>query len=299
MSQNHKAPAFLWYPKDIETDDKVLAMDNREFGVFVHLLDYAWINGAIPSDIGSLARIVRETPTDMEGIWRKVGLCFQAHPSRHGGLVNGRQEEERQRQAEYRAQKQRAAASRWSKRDGSEQSGPIPPPRPKPSPKPAEASGSEPAAGETDAAFDRFWAAFERAGKTLTDHDKASAVQQFISRKWTADELAHLLSSLAIDAESDQWADPQFIPLPRNYLYRELWKRHPYKPALKVERKPANPQERAAAKRRDGQMKRITAITRQMGKEHPRLKEFYDGWAALETDEQKDAYLDGWEKELR
>jgi uncharacterized protein YdaU (DUF1376 family) len=112
-----KAPAFQWYPKDIETDEYVMLMDNRQFGAYVHLLNHGWIHGGIPSEIAAQAHLVKETSARWAKMWPLIAPCWQPHPSDPARLVNPRQERERTGQAKHKSERsdsgKRGAEKRW------------------------------------------------------------------------------------------------------------------------------------------------------------------------------------------
>ena len=111
-----KAPAFQFYPKDFLTDRRVLRMPMAARGIYITLLCHAWMDGALPNDLGELALILGIPEKTVASQWPFVLPCFT---ERDGSLYQNRIEEEREKQAAYRAKfSKRAsdgAAKRWSK----------------------------------------------------------------------------------------------------------------------------------------------------------------------------------------
>lgn len=69
-------------------------MNMEERGLYHTCLNFSWVNGGLPAELGELARAVKMSRPKLERLWQRVGRCFQPGPS--GDLVNPRQEEERQ-----------------------------------------------------------------------------------------------------------------------------------------------------------------------------------------------------------
>jgi uncharacterized protein YdaU (DUF1376 family) len=86
---------FRFFPADFIEDEDVVSMDLQERGAYITLLCRQWKNGSIPSDIPSLARMLKVTQAEMERMWAGLGHCFQPHPTEEGRLAQGRLEEER------------------------------------------------------------------------------------------------------------------------------------------------------------------------------------------------------------
>lgn len=114
-----------WYPSDVEADEAVKLMNNREFGCYVKLLGHNWIEGSIPKDLETLAVIVREDPRDFDGIWAKIKAKFRVKNSRiPDRLTNNRVEMERMKQRAY-SKKQRENAKQSHKKHKSAVDGKI------------------------------------------------------------------------------------------------------------------------------------------------------------------------------
>jgi len=98
------SPAFQLYPADLLSSPKVALMTNEEFGAYVRLLCYAWLDAdcTIPDDDEQLAAMSRMGEGWLKGSSKVVRACFDKHPQLPGRLVNVRLYEERIKQAEWR-----------------------------------------------------------------------------------------------------------------------------------------------------------------------------------------------------
>ena len=125
-----KAPAFPLYASDFDMD--TATWENYEIGIYFRLLLYEWVNGGIPNDLESIARIVREPiakPNNKRFSEKfKRNLCeFEEKLKRNvrekftengkGLLVNSRMENIRQEKAYYiesqREKGIKSARKRW------------------------------------------------------------------------------------------------------------------------------------------------------------------------------------------
>jgi hypothetical protein len=109
----NKAPAFQWYPKDCDTDEKVRGMDDREFGFYIRCLNHSWMNDGLPEDLGELARVMQRPAAYVRRVWARVGKCFA--PDGQGRLRNLKQEEQRRGYQQFRESRRNAAEARWEK----------------------------------------------------------------------------------------------------------------------------------------------------------------------------------------
>lgn len=108
--RNPKSPAYQWYPTDALTDARYAELTYEERGVFHALLDYAWLNDGLPTEPERLARLLRLSQADFDRVWVSVSRCFRPRVGDPSRLVNGRQEREREAQAEYSAKMRDNAA---------------------------------------------------------------------------------------------------------------------------------------------------------------------------------------------
>ena len=84
-----KLAYYPWYVRDFNADPPVQVMSPMEEFCYRRLLDYQWLNGSIPGDVPTLARICKNIPVrQMAKVWAVVGKQFP-------GGVNRRMENER------------------------------------------------------------------------------------------------------------------------------------------------------------------------------------------------------------
>lgn len=116
-----KSPALPVYTKDFDTDERVMMMDLEEEGAYFRLLRVQWREGSIPSDLKSLAKLLRCHPKTASRVADKVLACFSPHPTLPGRLVNLKTERVREEQQAFLRGRSEAgkkgAKSRWG--DGS------------------------------------------------------------------------------------------------------------------------------------------------------------------------------------
>jgi len=76
-------------------DPAVWQMDHEEFGVYMKLLCLSWKKrGSVPADVRERAKLLGLTPKRLASIWRVMESKWV--PDGTGGLVNPKQEEERE-----------------------------------------------------------------------------------------------------------------------------------------------------------------------------------------------------------
>lgn len=99
MKRTHNAGqkdcAQMWFGPDFRGSLKVQAMTWAEQGMYRHLLDLAWENQGLPSDLEEIRGILRLSPQEFAAAWKRIGKCFAPHPDDPERLVNERQEKER------------------------------------------------------------------------------------------------------------------------------------------------------------------------------------------------------------
>lgn len=111
-----KSPAFQFYPRDCLADRNVAVMNTEEFGAYMKLLCFCWLEGSLPDDVEDLAMTAGVDVLRFQAMWaKKIGRCFRK--ADEGRLVHPRLDEERRKQEEYREQKSEAGragnAARW------------------------------------------------------------------------------------------------------------------------------------------------------------------------------------------
>lgn len=92
------SPAFSLYPKDLLSDEACVSMNNEEFGAYVRLLLFAWLEGSIPKDLTRLARLLGVGGRTMGRLWRAIEPCWHTDPNDPTRLRQKRLEEIRQQQ---------------------------------------------------------------------------------------------------------------------------------------------------------------------------------------------------------
>lgn len=94
----NKRPSFQWYPMDYLSDLNVAKMSWAQRGVYIHLLNYCWIEGSIPSGLAELKQIVSDPTISLEGVLK----CFHVNPKKPNEMTHPRLEKERAKQDENR-----------------------------------------------------------------------------------------------------------------------------------------------------------------------------------------------------
>ena len=110
-----KAPAFQWYPKDCLTDPVVVAMSLEAEGAYRRLIDYCWLKGSLPFDLTALAPLAKARGrAHMLKLWTQMVQKFrETEIEGERRWTHPRLDEERQKQADSRERRQRAADERW------------------------------------------------------------------------------------------------------------------------------------------------------------------------------------------
>lgn len=133
-SPSKKAPAYMWYPKDFDSDEVVKMMTGEQEGAYRHLLDHQWLEGSLPPDPKKVALLaLKWGPVErfVTEIWPSMAAKFV--PRHDGRLINKRLERQR---VEYDAfckvqanNGLKGSAARWG-RDGEPIATPLPSPSP-------------------------------------------------------------------------------------------------------------------------------------------------------------------------
>ena len=96
-----KAPAFQFYPKDWQSDERVKLMSHTERGIYIDLLCHCWLEGSLPGDVTAIARIVHQSQARFSKSWDgPLGQCFYLRDD--GRWSQKRLDIERQKQHDYR-----------------------------------------------------------------------------------------------------------------------------------------------------------------------------------------------------
>jgi uncharacterized protein YdaU (DUF1376 family) len=101
---NNKLPVLPLYANDFIAD--VVEWTNEEVGIHIKLLCYQWINGSIPNDTESLARMTGTSHSSFVYMWERVGGKYV--PNDKGRLINERLEKERKEVERYKQMKSNA-----------------------------------------------------------------------------------------------------------------------------------------------------------------------------------------------
>jgi uncharacterized protein YdaU (DUF1376 family) len=109
-------PYFKLYPAETIADERFSGWTITERGAWLTLLLHAWVNGSIPSDEASLARILHVDATAMRSLWVAIGDRFAALDHLPDGrLSSPRLEQERDEARAKVAAGKKGAKSRWGK----------------------------------------------------------------------------------------------------------------------------------------------------------------------------------------
>lgn len=112
-------PYFKMFAAETLSDGRFQGWSVEERGAWITLLCVQWREGAIPSDLTSLAKLLHVDSSAMRSLWSSIGDRFVQHPDFPGMLASPRMEEEREEALASVNQKKRAgklgAESRWSK----------------------------------------------------------------------------------------------------------------------------------------------------------------------------------------
>jgi uncharacterized protein YdaU (DUF1376 family) len=90
--KNHKPCWYKMYARDWLTDDKVMALDHFQKGVYIDLLNLSWINNGLPNDKQMLKQMLRVNNRNWTKVVQVLDTFFTKSDSK---IVNRRQEMER------------------------------------------------------------------------------------------------------------------------------------------------------------------------------------------------------------
>lgn len=96
---SNTSPAYQWYPKDILSSARVAQMTAAEECFYRRALDYAWLNGGIPTDIYKLKLMLGKRCSTRDA---KVVLAMFTVTNDPNIAVSPRQELERDKQRAWR-----------------------------------------------------------------------------------------------------------------------------------------------------------------------------------------------------
>jgi uncharacterized protein YdaU (DUF1376 family) len=112
-------PWMKFYPRETLSDSSYSGWSLEERGAWWHLILHNWIEGSIPSDQGSLGRLLRVDDRVMRGLWSAIGSKFIPHPDVPGRLTSPRLEVEREKAVGVYKKRSaagvKAATARWQR----------------------------------------------------------------------------------------------------------------------------------------------------------------------------------------
>lgn len=123
MPQDNRPPAFMFYPNDFSSDDKVEAMSTEAVGCYVLLLCKAWRSNppaTLPDDDGLLARWARVSETRWYELKPQVLSAWTlTHEKRWlQRRLKKEWDKQRQRRVERSTSGKKGAAKRWQSHGG-------------------------------------------------------------------------------------------------------------------------------------------------------------------------------------
>jgi hypothetical protein len=113
-----KSPAFSYYPKDLLSDGRAVAMDADTFGCYWWLVSICWLEQSLPDDLVECYRLVRGKIPEkrFDAVWPEIRACFVLGVD--GRLRHGRLEKERGQQDAYRERSRRGGQASVKARQG-------------------------------------------------------------------------------------------------------------------------------------------------------------------------------------
>jgi uncharacterized protein YdaU (DUF1376 family) len=108
-------PYFKLFPAETLADERFAGWTLEERGAWLSLLLHAWVNGSIPADEASIARILHVDAVAMRSLWVGIADRFIPHPDALGRLTSRRLELEREDATAKSRAGVKAAKSRWKK----------------------------------------------------------------------------------------------------------------------------------------------------------------------------------------
>jgi uncharacterized protein YdaU (DUF1376 family) len=105
-------PFFKWFPADAETDAFYASLSYEALGLYHRMLNLAWINNGLPSDLEELASVIRVERSFLDKYWPKLSKRWV---ERDGMLFNSKQEEERADALEKSQKASEAAKARYGR----------------------------------------------------------------------------------------------------------------------------------------------------------------------------------------
>lgn len=118
MPQDNRPPAFMFYPNDFSSDDKVEAMSTEAVGCYVLLMCKAWRSNppaTLPDDDGLLARWARVSDARWNDLKPQVLSAWTLTPGKRWLQRRLKKEwdKQRERRVERSTSGKKGAAKRW------------------------------------------------------------------------------------------------------------------------------------------------------------------------------------------
>jgi|GEM_PF-4622823 len=107
-----KLSYFQWHVFEVESDEDWRAMTYEERGIFITMLDLAWINQGLSANLGDIASVLKLSMKNFMSCWKRIGKKFEIRGDRY---VNPRQEIERTKALNKSVNNKGSAEARWGK----------------------------------------------------------------------------------------------------------------------------------------------------------------------------------------
>lgn len=225
--KSSKSPAFQFYPESWFSSSKVQRMSHTERGIYIDLLGYCWLENGLPTDIATLAQMVKLPTVRFARVWQ--GPLHECFFERGGRLFNARQERERKKQAEHRKDKQKAAVASWESRRNADAlqsvvAGDAP------AMLSVSISDSVSVSGNTgkretalDVLFGEFVKAYPECGRHGGALTESAWVHAFDGVANRIDHFNFMVERLENHVASARWRNPKFIPSIYKWLSEKRW----------------------------------------------------------------------------
>jgi hypothetical protein len=117
MATESALPWFPMHAAELLADENFTVWSLEERGAWLTLIARCWLEGTIPSDLTSLAKLLRCDGGAMRLLWSGIGSRFIEAPGQPGRLISPRVERERDRARSLIRQKveagKKGAKARW------------------------------------------------------------------------------------------------------------------------------------------------------------------------------------------
>jgi uncharacterized protein YdaU (DUF1376 family) len=106
-----RLPFYPMYAADFQASQSVELMSLAQRGLYITLLNRAWLGDGLPDDIGQIQRLAQATDVEFADAWPAVSQHFPV--ANDGRRRNPRQEAERHSAVEAHQKRVTAANTRW------------------------------------------------------------------------------------------------------------------------------------------------------------------------------------------